>query len=336
MREMAHRNAQMGVRMRNGAVLLDTEGKVLHAHGGFMCRKDDWFYWFGENRTGRIRVSCYRSKDLESWEFCNHVLTLDSPVGEHYVHTATSMEKEAPNRDKKYELTGCNIERPKVIYNAKTRKYVMWMHYENGADYNEAKCAVAVCDTIDGDYTYLGCFNPVGNMSRDCTLFVDDDATAYFISAGRGNADTIIYRLSEDYLAIDEQVKVLWPGQYREAASVCKRNGIYYMFTSHCTGWAPNQGKYAWATELTGRWSFLEKLGDETTYRSQPAFILPVMGKEGQEYLYVGDRWCAENYDDSTYVFYPLSFEDKKDEQGREEHLVTLNYCEEIDLSQYS
>ena len=313
--------------MKNGETLFDTEGNVLHAHGGFMCRENGWFYWIGENRTGRIRVSCYRSRDLEHWEFRNHILTLDSPKQEYYVRSDTVMEREVETKSGEMKFLGCNIERPKVIRHPGTGKYVMWMHYEDGGTYKEARCAVAVCDTIDGDYTYLGSFNPVGNMSRDCTLFVDDDQTAYFISAGRGNADTCIYRLTEDYLAIDEQVRVLWPGQFREAAAVCKRNGIYYMITSACTGWKPNQSKYAWSKSMTGIWSPLKEIGDETTYRSQSAFILPVFTKTGTEYLYVGDRWCAEEYSKSTYVFLPLRFEG--------EHDVSMEYTDEIDLTEY-
>jgi len=81
-------------------------------------------------------------------------------------------------------------------------------------------------------------------MSRDCTLFQDDDGTAYFISAARDNADLHIYRLSDDYLSIDEHVKTLWPGQYREAPAMIKREGIYFLVTSGCTGWTPNQAKY--------------------------------------------------------------------------------------------
>ena len=313
--------------MKNGMTLRDTDGNILHAHGGYMLRKDEWFYWFGENRSGRVRVSCYRSRDLEHWEFRNHVLTLDSPKGEHYVHADICMEKEAMKKDGSLIFTGCNIERPKVIYNQKTDKYVMWMHYENGASYSEAKCAVAVCDSIDGDYTYLGCFSPIGNMSRDCTLFVDDDGSAYFISAARQNEDTILYRLTEDYLAIEKQVAVLWPGQRREAAALCKKDGIYYMITSGCTGWKPNQSKYAWSESLTEKWSMLQNIGDETTYHSQSAFLLPVQTADGTGVLYVGDRWCAEHYENSTYVILPVQF--------TSDHGMELEYREEIDLTQY-
>lgn len=307
--------------MKNGETLLDSQGNPLHAHGGCILESGGWFYWFGEDRRGRIRVSCYRSRDLLHWEFRNHVLTLDSETKEHYVRTERLLEKAVITRDQHQTFTGCNLERPKVAFCPKTGRYVMWMHYENGADYSEAKCAVAVCDTADGDYTYLGAFSPIGNMSRDCTLFVDDDGTAYFISAGRGNADTILYRLSEDFLSIDEQIRILWPGQYREAAAVFKRNGRYYMLTSGCTGWAPNQGKYGWADRLDGRWSALTDFGDETTYRSQSAYVLPV----GQKYLYIGDRWggSGQAYFDSGYVFLPLSF--------REDGSLYLDWNDDFD-----
>lgn len=296
--------------MFNGTMKLDTSGAVLHAHGGWILKNEEYYYWFGENRTGDIRVSCYRSKDLVEWEHRNDVLTYHSPVRNHYVRTDIKLQKEIKIEDMNTtRLQGCNIERPKVIYNELTKKYVMWMHYENGIHYGDARCAVAISDTIDGDYTYLGSFNPIGNMSRDCTVFVDDDKTAYFISAARENADMIIYQLSEDYLSIDEQIRLLWPGQYREAPALFKRNGVYYMLTSACTGWAPNQGKYSCTTSITGTWTPLMDFGDETTYDSQPAFVLPINGLQETNFLYVGDRWNGEKYHESTYVYLPIEFE---------------------------
>lgn len=295
--------------MKNGVKILDTSGNVLHAHGGWMLKQDGYYYWFGENRTGDIRVSCYRSKDFVTWEHRNDVLTLHSSTGDHYIRRETALIRElTPSGSTESKIVGCNIERPKVLYNKETKKYVMWMHYENGLHYGDARCAVAVCDTIDGDYIYLGSFNPIGNMSRDCTVFIEDDQTAYFISAARENADLIIYRLTEDYLAIEEQVKVLWPGQCREAPAIFKRNGMYYMLTSACTGWAPNQGKYATSDSLTGRWSKLRNFGDETTYASQPAFVV-ILNEEKDQFLYIGDRWNGKHYAESTYVFLPLKFD---------------------------
>ncbi|GGF86079.1 hypothetical protein GCM10010912_34220 [Paenibacillus albidus] len=59
--------------IRNGGQWTDAEGQPLHAHGGGMVVEKGWYYWFGEDRRGRVRVSCYRSRDLVNWEFRNHV-----------------------------------------------------------------------------------------------------------------------------------------------------------------------------------------------------------------------------------------------------------------------
>ena len=80
------------------------------------------------------------------------------------------------------------------------------------------------------------------------------------------------------------------------------------MITSGCTGWAPNQAKYAYAKSITGSWSELIDLGNSTTYNSQSTFILPIEGEKTTSYLYVGDRWDGNQYHNSTYIFLPLSF----------------------------
>ena len=77
----------------------------------------------------------------------------------------------------------------------------------------------------------------------------------------------------------------------------------------------------AWADRLDGRWSALTDFGDETTYRSQSACVLPV----GQKYLYIGDRWggSGQAYFDSGYVFLPLSF--------REDGSLYLDWNDDFD-----
>lgn len=292
--------------IHNGAAWKDTKGEPIRAHGGWMLQRDGYYYWFGEDRTEGKKVSCYRSSDLSIWENRGAVLTLDSKVRP--VYYRTSLELCPPELAEIGNGQGAVIERPKVLYNERTGKYVMWMHWENGRNYNDARCAVATCDTIDGEYIYHGSFNPIGYMSRDCTVFQDDDGTAYFISAARDNADLLIYRLSDDYLSIDELVKTLWPGQYREAPAVMKRSGVYFLITSACTGWLPNQGAYAYSDSLIGKWSQLLPFGDTTTYDTQPAFIMPFQTVSGTNYLYVGDRWDPSSYHHSYYVFLPLTF----------------------------
>ena len=59
---------------------------------------------------------------------------------------------------------------------------------------------------------------------------------------------------------------------------------------------------------MEGRWSTLTDIGDSTTYRTQPAFILPVEKVGKTVYYYVADRWNGKDYHDSRYVILPLGF----------------------------
>lgn len=290
--------------LKNGIVWKDTQGNPLHAHGGYMIFHEGYYYWYGEDRRDNFYVSCYRSQNLTDWEFRNHILTTNSKMEGYRVRTTLKLINEDGKK--------VNLERPKVLYNKKTNKFVMWAHFENGKNYLDAAVAIATCDTPDGDFTYHGHFNPYGYMSRDCTLYQEEDGTAYFISASRDNADLHVYRLSDDYMNVDCLVHRLWQGEYREAPAVIKGKYHYYMISSFCTGWASNQGKYAWADSIEGRWSSLKEIGDGTTYDSQSAFLLNVNGK----LLYVGDRWGGDGdkYFESGYVVYPL----KETEDGLE------------------
>ncbi|SDD82977.1 beta-galactosidase [Pricia antarctica] len=51
------------------------------------------------------------------------------------------------------------IERPKVIYNDKIEKFVMWFHHElKGQGYNAAMTGMAVADKVTIPYKYLDSF----------------------------------------------------------------------------------------------------------------------------------------------------------------------------------
>ena len=300
--------------LKNGAVWEDCNGETIHAHGGCILKYGEYFYWYGEDRRENYYISCYRSKDLIHWEFRRHILTTDSPMEQIRVRTQLVLQQEDHRK--------VNLERPKVLYNSKTGKFVLWVHYENGKNYSEAACAIATCEQPDGDYTYHGHFNPLGYMSRDCTLYQEPDGTAYFISAARNNADMHIYRLQDDYMNIDVLTGRLWQGEYREAPAVFRRNEKLYMLSSFCTGWDPNQGKYATADNMEGKWSSLEEFGDSTTYDTQPAYVLTLSEGQQTHYLYISDRWDGKDYNNSRYVFLYLEF----DEDGK----MKLNYQPEF------
>ena len=275
----------------NGQTITDTSGDLMHAHGGGMLKVGDTYYLVGEQRDGYLfdQVGMYSSTDLVNWTFANDILSAESDP----------------------DLSPSNIERPKVVYNAEYDHYVLWAHKENGVDYGDAEVAVAVSDTVDGDYDYRGSFRPAGFDSRDMTLFVDTDGTGYLISAADVNYDLNIYRLTDDYTAIDELVHV-FDGYHREAPAVFQRNGVYFLVTSGATGWNANQTQYATTANFPeGSWSGWSNAGDSTTYGSQPTFVTTVSGTAGTSYLYMGDRWGPQwggKPMDSEYVWLPIAF----------------------------
>ncbi len=73
-----------------------------------------------------------------------------------------------------------HIERPKVLYNNKTKMYVMWMIIEN-QNRSLALAGVATSEYDNGPFTFVRSFYPDGNRTRDQTLYQDDSGEAYLI-----------------------------------------------------------------------------------------------------------------------------------------------------------
>lgn len=289
--------------IRNGGLHLDTQGNVINAHGsGFLQHGDTW-YWVGENRKNGILVSLYKSKDLINWDFCADLLTRESHP----------------------DLAEANLERPKIIYNDSTKQFVMWMHYEKKSDYSLARAAVAYSDDIEKPFTYIKSFRPLNHMSRDCTLYKDDDGKAYFFSAARENYDMHQYLLTPDYKDIQEMTNLLWPGGHREAPAIIKKGENYFLMTSGCTGWAPNQAKYAVAKSIRGPWSELKNIGNETTFESQSTYILKLKQGKQEKFVYIGDRWDGKKYFNSRYIFLPLEFPDAETMELKWKDEININ-----------
>ncbi|MXN90906.1 family 43 glycosylhydrolase [Flavobacterium sp. Sd200] len=136
-----------------GEIWKDNEGNHINAHGGGVLYSNGTYYWFGEHKgstnDARVGVTCYSSKDLYNWK--NEGVAL--PV----------------SKDPNSEITsGSVIERPKVIYNKKTKKYVMWFHLElKGQGYKAARTAVATSDKPIGPYVFVRSYRPnVGNWPK--------------------------------------------------------------------------------------------------------------------------------------------------------------------------
>jgi hypothetical protein len=279
------------------AVWPDDHGHHINAHGGGIIWLKGMYYWFGEDRSqgldpAKRYVSCYSSTDLCHWSFRHRVVQLADPE----------------NFGPKWVL-----ERPKVYYNEKTGKYVMYMHIDgplNGkGGYRLARVGVAICDTVDGDYKYLRSFRPLDHESRDIGQFIDDDGTAYLIFEDRPFGFRIA-KLSDDYLTVEKDVH-LFPkeqGGALEGGALVHYNGLYYVIGSQMTGWRPNPNKYATAAKLEGPWTEFKDIAppETNTYGSQSSMLLKVVGSKTTSVIFLGDVWKPQTQWDSRYLWMPL------------------------------
>jgi hypothetical protein len=269
-----------------GTPWTDTSGNRLQAHGVGIFTVGSTYYMVGEDKVNGstfTAVACYSSTDLVHW----------------------TRQANALSRQSSGDLgPGRIVERPKVIHNSSTGKYVMWMHIDN-TSYNDQRAGVAVSDTPCGPYTYLGATRPLGHPSRDLGLFTDDDGTAYMIHEDPA-AGMRIERLSADYTSAQSTVAT-FPSL--EAPAMAKVGGRYFLLTSHLTGWGTNDNVYATATSPSGPWSAFTNFAPAgtRTYDSQTSFLLPISGSAGTNYVYIGDRWNSGDLYSSLQVWLPIT-----------------------------
>jgi hypothetical protein len=281
--------------IRPGEPWLDDRGRQVQAHGAGILQLGDTYYWFGEDRSkendaDRRYVACYASQDLVHWAFRNQVLRLADPenFGPEWV-----------------------LERPKVFFNAKTKRFVMYMHVDgrlpgSPSRYSIARVGVATCDTVDGDYRYLKSFRPLGHESRDLGQFVDDDGAAYLIFESRPAKGFFIAQLSDDYLDVAREICLV--DAPLEGGAIVHYEGLYYALGSALTGWKPNPNKYATATSLAGPWSEFKDIAppETNTYGAQSTMMLKVVGRAATTVIFMADVWKPATQWDSRYLWMPL------------------------------
>jgi hypothetical protein len=282
----------------------DTSGTPIQAHGGDMLYQDGVYYWYGEDKNTKtyvqngitrvnvIGVSVYASTDLYNW----------------------TDEGLALSAGGKGDLSPSGVlERPKVLYNASTGKYVMWMHIDN-AGYTKADVGVAVSNSPLGPFVYQGSFRPLGMDSRDMSVFQDSDGTAYLIFATDGNDQICIAQMTPDYLGLTgDSVVPFATSDQREAPQMFEDGGEYFLVTSQATWFAPNAAMYAVSSSPMGTYKIMGNpiTGSQaqTTDDSQGAFIFQVAGTD--DFIFMADRWNTKNLGASPYVWLPIQVNGK-------------------------
>lgn len=231
------------VNINNTILRKDTEGNIMDAHDGRLIKFGDTYYLYGTaygNTDGYGSTNhfhCYKSTDLTNWTACGDILN-SPPVGVYY--------------------------RPHVIYNADTKKYVLWFNWYKTLW--SGQYGVAVSDTPTGPFIIV---NENASMKfidkglGDHSLFVDDDKQAYIVYTTISDHVITVEKLASDYLSSTlVNSGTILPSA--EACSMFKRNGIYYVLSDKMCQFCPegSGAQVFTATDPLGPYSYTNNINN--------------------------------------------------------------------------
>lgn len=302
--------------IQNDVFWKDTGGNFIYSQGGGVLQVGDTFYWYGvkyngavtyaanptkkNSDTGFAGVTCYSSKDLVNWKFEGIVLKPDQAAGGWFGRIG-------------------------VVYNAKTKKYVLagqggspsWQFGEYFATSSSPTGPFKFARVQpESEMTFF-----VNNNTGDQTLFQDDDGKAYVIASNvKGRTNLYVAPLREsDFLAIDGSKTVnIHKSRVggREGNAMFKYNGAYYFCSSDLHGWNTSQTYCMSAKNILGPYSeefVLEGTQHDFSHVTQTGFFIQVKGTKGSFVVNAGDRWSDFAGNGLGYnQWLPISFETGK------------------------
>lgn len=267
----------------------DTNGKRIQAHGGSMLCSGGKFYWYGENKEKTFGydgiwhwgVRLYSSVDLYNWQD-EGIICLPQP-----------QDAQSPL------YPNSKMDRPHILYNAATEKYILWMKImgPNNIQY----MVVAQADHIQGHFELVNKkLHPGGMNSGDFDLVQFPDGRACIVF-DRVHTDMVVIDLTPDYLDTTVQYSSHYyrrcPPYVREAPAVFFRKGQGYIFTSGTTGYFPNPTETACFEDIHGHWKELgtPHMGDtkKTSFDSQISCVFKHPDKKDL-YIAMADRWLTD------------------------------------------
>lgn len=296
----------------------DRQGKLINAHSGGILYHNGFYHWYGTHkipgtseRTGSTDggIHCYRSRDLVNWNDFGIVL------------------KTRP-KDSGHDLAhGARIQRAKVVYNERTKKFVAFFKlYPRGTKYQYTYLGVATADSPTGPFTYRHKFYPASPTygGGDFAMYKAPNGDLYHFTVrkGPGDRNVVKAKMRWDYLRPATKYE-LCRGVQRstEGLAVFYKSGTYHLFGSGSNGWDPTAPRYYTSRNINGPWvkqsnplrgyNKFSKAGPSLSFYGQSSFINTIHGKENQ-YILMMDVHENLNPHTSRYIWLPFKVKDRK------------------------
>lgn len=296
-----------------GQVWLDTNGKRIQAHGGSVIYIDGAYYFYGENKERtdgkngiwHWGVRCYLSKDLYNWTDLGIIIPPDLEDESSPLHPSSCMD------------------RPHIIYNKETKKYVCWLKIMEKDGSQTA--TVLTAEKITGPYIIVKkSVKLLGMSAGDFDLAVAQDGKAYHYFE-RVHSETICADLTDDYTDVTGYYSTHFPHSHppyvREATAHFTYKHKQYLITSGTTGYYPNPSEVAVADAYHGPFRVLgnphRNDKTNTSFHSQISSVFKVCGKKNL-YIACADRWLPDKMDckyEEYAEMYDMMFSEEKDEK---------------------
>ena len=206
--------------------------------------------------------------------------------------------------------------RSHVLYNERTKKYVMW--YRWYLHMPASLLMVAVADYPEGPFTPLGPreMGTSNGFASDMNVLKDDDGKAYVIycdhetqasklAEGRNGRYAIrIDRLTDDYLTSNKDGVDVFEKAV-EAPAMIKYKGKYIAVGSGVHGWAGSETVCAVADSPLGKYKQQKDISEKKTWNSQVTDLFYL--KESDTVVALCDQWWIPDKKDINKSRYLLS-----------------------------
>ena len=279
-------SAQAYNSIRPGQRWLDTKGEPIHAHSPQIFEQNGVYYWYGENKEHTVTgsnvwtwgIRAYRSTDFYNWEDLGLIIepdTVDALSPLHYSQT---------------------LDRPHILYNKKTQKWVCWIKSMDTDGY----FVILQADRFEGPYSIVKSLKPEGFGVGDFDMWQDPTTGKGYVWFERPHWEMICAELTDDYIGTNGHFSEHFVGKRppftREAPSHFVARGRHYMFTSGTTGYVPNPSQVAVFDDVHGDYTDLgcPHINDkyEDSFGSQIACVVKIPGKN--LYVALADRWLPQ------------------------------------------